>query len=178
MAKIDGMDGDENEETVERETHDEHEEFASRKEVRKHDPRQPSEQEKEEHEMTHLPFRNRCKHCITERGREEDCRQTMEEERQVPEFHLACMFMGDEKEGKTLALLVSRERETRAVLRTVVSRQTTGRMVLPKTDGVASRDWAGIGRHHCEVGQRSRAEEFNRVVERDESDDERIEDDR
>ena len=114
-----------------------------------------------------------------ERGREEDCRQTMEEERQeVPEFHLDYMFMGDEKEGKTLALLVSRERETRAVLSTVVSRQTTGRMDMSETDGVASRDWAGIGRHHCEVGQRSRAEEYDRVVERDESDDERIEDDR
>ena len=30
------------------------------------------------------------------------------------------MFMGDEKESKTLALLVARERETRAVLSTVV----------------------------------------------------------
>ena len=30
----------------------------------------------------------------------------MEEERQVPEVHLDNMFMGDEKEGKTLAFLV------------------------------------------------------------------------
>ena len=68
----------------------------------KHDPRQPSQQEKEEHEMTHLPFRSWCRHCIMGRGREEDCRKSMEEERQVPEVHLDYMFMGDEKEGKTL----------------------------------------------------------------------------
>ena len=81
-----------------------------RKVVRKHDPRQPSQKEKEEHEMTHLPFRSWCRHCIMERGREEDCRKSMEEERQVPEVHLDYMFMGDEKEGKTLAFLVARER--------------------------------------------------------------------
>ena len=34
--------------------------------------------------------------------------------------------MGDEKEGKTLAFLVARERETIAVLSTVVLRKTTG----------------------------------------------------
>ena len=39
------------------------------------------------------------------RGREEDCRKSMDEERQVPEVHLDYMFMGDEKEGKTLAFL-------------------------------------------------------------------------
>ena len=42
VAKIDGVDDDENEETEGREAHDEQEEFGSRKVVRKHDPRQPS----------------------------------------------------------------------------------------------------------------------------------------
>ena len=55
--------------------------------------------EKEEHEMTHLPLRSWCRHRIMGRGRQEDCRKTMEEERQVPEVHLDYMFMGDEKEG-------------------------------------------------------------------------------
>ena len=63
------------------------------------------------------------------RGGEEDCRKTMEEERQVPEVHLDYMFMGDEKEGKTLAFLVARERETRAVLSTVVPRRTAGEWI-------------------------------------------------
>ena len=69
VAKIDEVDGDENKETEGREAHDEQKEFVSRKVVRKHDPRQPSEQEREEHEMTHLPFRSWCRHCIMVRGR-------------------------------------------------------------------------------------------------------------
>ena len=68
VDKIYGVDGDENEETEDREAHDEQEEFGSRKVVRKHDPRQPSHQETEEHEMTHLPFRSWCRHCIMGRG--------------------------------------------------------------------------------------------------------------
>ena len=46
--------------------------------------------------------------------------------------------MGDEKEGKTLAVLVTRERATRAVLSTVVPEQTEGRMDMSNADGVAS----------------------------------------
>ena len=130
VAKIDGVDeGDEAEGAGGREESDEWEEFGNRKVVRKHDPRQPSQQEKEEHEMTHLPFRSWCRQCIMWRGREEDCRKSMEEERQVPEVHLDYMFMGDEKEGKTLAFLVARERTTRAVLSTVVPRKTTGEWI-------------------------------------------------
>ena len=44
-----------------------------RKQDEEDDPRQPSEQERIEHEMTLLPFRSRCKHCIKGRAREEDC---------------------------------------------------------------------------------------------------------
>ena len=102
-----------------------------------------SQQEKEEHEMTHLPFRSWCRHCIMGRGREEDCRKSMEEERQVPEVHLDYMFMGDEKEGKTLAFLVARERETRAVLSTVVPRKTTGEWICRRLMGGFERlDWS------------------------------------
>ena len=130
MAKIDGVDeGNEGDGAGGPEESDECEGFGNRKVVRKHDPCQPSLQEKEEHEMTHLPFRSWCRHCTTERGREKDCRKTMEEERQFPEVHLDYVFMGDEKEGKTLAFLVAKERETRAVLSTVVPRKTTGEWI-------------------------------------------------
>ena len=53
-------------------------------------------------------------------------RKTAEEERRVPEIHvdhmMDLMFMGDEKEGATLAFLVAREKETKAVFSTVVPR--------------------------------------------------------
>ena len=91
-ARRDGVgDYDEREGLDDREAQEE--EFGSRNTVRKHDPCQPSEPERIEHEMTHLPFRSWCGHCIKGRGREEDCRKATEEERRVPKVHLDYMFM-------------------------------------------------------------------------------------
>ena len=67
--------------------------------VRQHDPPQPGQQEKEAHEMTLLPYRSWCRHYITRRGREDDCRKTMEEERQVPEVQLHGRREGREDVG-------------------------------------------------------------------------------
>ena len=39
------------------------------------DPRQPSEEERREHCLTHLPYRNWCQHCVKGRGREADHEQ-------------------------------------------------------------------------------------------------------
>ena len=52
------------EESEEQGKHEEEEEFGGRKTTRKHDPRQPSDQESIETGMTHLPFRNWCRHCM------------------------------------------------------------------------------------------------------------------
>ena len=46
-----------------------------------------------------------CRHCIKGLGREEDCRKSINEARQVPEIHLEYMFMGDEEERNTLAIM-------------------------------------------------------------------------
>ena len=40
------------------------EKLGERKTVHKHDLQQPSEQERIDHEMTHLPFRSWRRHCI------------------------------------------------------------------------------------------------------------------
>ena len=68
----------------------EEEELGARNTTRKHCLRQPSEQERIEHEMTHLPFRSWSRQCIKGRRREEDCRKANEEERQVPEVWTTC----------------------------------------------------------------------------------------
>merc|ERR1712086_1048748 len=39
------------------------------------DPRQPSEEERRTHNLTHPPYRNWCEHCVKGRGREADHRQ-------------------------------------------------------------------------------------------------------
>ena len=55
-------------ESERQEEHDEEEECGNRKTMRMHDLRQPSEQEKIEHKMTHLPCRSWCRLCNKGRG--------------------------------------------------------------------------------------------------------------
>ena len=80
------------------------EELGERKTTRQHDPRQPSEQERIEHGMTHLPFRSWCRRCIKGRGqRRTVAKQLKKRERDCGESQnsiLNYMFMGDEKEEK------------------------------------------------------------------------------
>ena len=57
-----------------------------RRSVKKLDPREPSKEEREEHEKTHLPFRNWCQHCVRGRGKEEACRDAKRDQ-EVTEVH-------------------------------------------------------------------------------------------
>ena len=56
--------------------------------------------------------------------REEDGLNATEEVRQVPDFHLDHMFLGDEKEGTVVGVFGGQGRATRAVLCTVVPLRT------------------------------------------------------
>ena len=93
--------------------------------MRKASPREPTKEEKEEHEKLHVPFRSWCRHCVRGRGKEEECRRT-ERVPEVPEVHIDFMFMGEEKSEKTLAMLVAKERSTKAVMCCVAPRKSSG----------------------------------------------------
>ena len=75
-------------------------ECGRRRPQKKQDPREPKDEERKEHELTHLPFRSWCRHCVRGRGKEEACRK-VEREPEVAEIHLDFMFMGEEEGGKT-----------------------------------------------------------------------------
>ncbi len=51
------------------------EEAGSRKTLRIQDPHEPDEETREEHQRTHLPYRNWCRHCVMGRGKEMDHRR-------------------------------------------------------------------------------------------------------
>ena len=68
-------------------------------------PLLPSAREVEEHNISHLPFRNWCPHCVKGRGREADHRRQPRTERGVDEFHLDYSFPGDGI-GHKLTILV------------------------------------------------------------------------
>ena len=61
--------------------------------MRKKDPKEPSKEEKEEHDKTHIPFRDWCRHCVRGRGKEEACRKVTRETEDY-EIHMDFMFMG------------------------------------------------------------------------------------
>jgi len=100
----------------------------ARRPEKKLDPREPTAQEKWDHYKMHLPFRNWCRHCIRGRGKEEACRK-MDGGAEIPEVHLDFMFMGEEEGGKTIIMLVAKERGTKAVMCSVVPRKSTGEFI-------------------------------------------------
>ena len=47
---------------------EEEEESRKREPEKRLDPRRPSDAEVKEHEFTHVPFRNWCRHCVRGQG--------------------------------------------------------------------------------------------------------------
>ena len=53
------------------------------------DPLKPTEKEVEDHNRTHMPYRNWCPHCIRAKGRDMDHRRAVGGERNLPEYSFA-----------------------------------------------------------------------------------------
>lgn len=82
-------------------------------------------EEVEEHSLTHLPYRDWCRHCIRGRGREWPHRCVVEEV-SLPELHADLCFLGDEAEpGKTLPVRVMRERTSNMMLAAALPSKST-----------------------------------------------------
>ena len=96
------------------------------------DPRMPSAKEVEEHNITHVPYRNWCPHCVRGRGKELDHRRALEDDRKVREFSFDYCFPGDEK-GSKITVLVGRERVTGMTMASVVPvKGTSGQFAAMK----------------------------------------------
>ena len=87
------------------------------------------------------------------------------------------MFMGDEKEGKTLAFLVARERATRTVLSTVVPTKSTGQRICRRLMAWLREIGLEFVDIIVKIRQRTGSDKLDQVMEHAESDEERIEDD-
>jgi len=120
------------------------------------DPRQPSEEERRTHNLTHLPYRNWCEHCVKGRGREADHKQLKSQpevgEGGLHELHFDYMFMGPEdKPRETLTILVVKERRTRMLMATAIPSKSTGKFVVARV-GAFIRE-LGIG--HLDIVAKS-----------------------
>ena len=63
-----------------------------RKPLKVADPKLPTQTEIDEHNLTHLPFRNWCKHCIRGKGRSADHRVEARPDG-MAEIHMDYCFM-------------------------------------------------------------------------------------
>ena len=92
---------------VEEEDDSEDEGESGKREIKKMNPPiKPSSEEIETHNLTHLPYRNWCRHCVRGRGKEAAHKAGSGEVGDHPEFHFDWCFPGEEEEGKNLIVLV------------------------------------------------------------------------
>ena len=102
-----------------------------RRVVKLQDPKRPTEEEVKEHELTHLPFRNWCKHCVAGKGTETPCRRS-EGGGELPEFHVDWAFPGEAEANKTVTMLVVRMRDVRMTMSTLAPSKATGDFVAKR----------------------------------------------
>ena len=96
------------------------------------DPRRPSQAEVDEHELTHIPYRNWCAVCVRCRGKDLDHRKSVDEDRGVSEYAFDYCFPGDEF-GYKLVVLAGRERVTGMYFATAVpTKGSIGRFAVDK----------------------------------------------
>ena len=111
-GRVNGQEGDSAEET---EGMNFQEEPGSRVPRKVQDPMPPSQEERKLHELTHLPFRSWCRHCVRGCGQAEPHRRTARDSEAVPEIHMDYCFMGTTRD-EAQPILVVRERDTRLTL--------------------------------------------------------------
>ena len=88
-------------------------------------PKEPTQQERDEHEATHLPYRSWCKHCVRGRGRSEAHKQLQaDSSHTVPHVSMDYCFMGQD-ESKCLPILVIRDHASKFVYSHVVPSKGT-----------------------------------------------------
>ena len=88
------------------------------------DPGAPTEKEVEEHNVTHLPFRTWCPHCVAGKAQDRPHREVKDQdEKQVPEIVFDYGFLGGKEDAETLAVQVARDRRTKMLFANVVPRK-------------------------------------------------------
>ena len=81
-------------------------------------PKKPSAEEIATHELTHLPFRSWCPHCVRGKGRSADHRKHQDQP-DIDEIHLDYCFLGD-ADSKVRPIIVAKHRSSRSVMSSVV----------------------------------------------------------
>ena len=97
-------------------------EQGSRRPIAAPNPRKPSSGEVAEHELTHLPFRSWCAHCVRGKGKSADHRK-VQEDRGIDEVHVDYCFMGGNEDSFKNTILVAKHIQSKAVMCSVVPKK-------------------------------------------------------
>ena len=91
--------------------------------MRRNGQYEPSKRERQEHELTHLPYRSWCRHCVRGRGKN-DAHRRMDAEasHDVPHVSMENCFMGQDEE-KCLPILVMKDHRSKMVFTHVVPKK-------------------------------------------------------
>ena len=105
----------------------EHEEMTEGREVASRtSPKAPSAEERRMHNITHIPFRSWCPHCVAARGKNfPHLRSSEVKEDEFPCVHLDYCFMRDEAGGESVPVLVSRYSDSKSLAAHVVPHKGT-----------------------------------------------------
>ena len=83
------------------------------------DPLLPSPEEVRVHEMTHLPYRSWCAHCVRGKGKSM-AHVRRKGDGEAREVHMDYCFMGGRDDTKARCILVVKDRDTRTIMSSVV----------------------------------------------------------
>ena len=97
------------------------------------DPRLPSQEEVDRHNLTHLPYRNWCPICVKAKGKDMDHRKAVEKVRGLSEYCFDYCFPGDEF-GFKWTVLVGKERISGLLFATTVpTKGSSGKFSVDKS---------------------------------------------
>ena len=80
------------------------------------DPGEPSDEERQRHECTHLPYRSWCRYCVHGRMQNPPHQSHVGGAHDVPEVALDYCFLNKDTGDRSLTVLVIKDRNSRAIL--------------------------------------------------------------
>ena len=83
----------------------------------------PTEHEVKEHEISHLPFRNWCAHCVRGKGLDRACGNEGHVVGCIPCVLADYMFLGEKEKSVTTPVLVVKDDDTESVFPNVVPKK-------------------------------------------------------
>ena len=87
------------------------------------DPIKPTQKEVDAHNVTHMPFRNWCPHCVTGSAPNRRHEQGKQEGYQIPPLMCDYCFLGDKSDGETLVVQVTKDATSKCVFSHAVPRK-------------------------------------------------------